>query len=108
MRGGALKILAALDIITVEPTSLYASRLLWRILLPCFSFRLEQDIHIDKMPPKSALADAWDDDWESLADVHVPLFLAFIRSQLVERRREASRRAAEAETHQGATKGSAC
>lgn len=55
------------------------------------------------MPPKNALADAWDDDWESLADVHVPLFLAAIRSHLVEGRREASRRAAEAKTDQGPT-----
>lgn len=60
------------------------------------------------MPPKNTLADAWDDDWESLADVHVPLFLACIRSRLVERRREASRRAAEAKAHKGTAQGPAC
>jgi hypothetical protein len=41
------------------------------------------------MPPKNTLADAWDDDWESLADVLVPLVLENNRSHLVERRREA-------------------
>ena len=55
------------------------------------------------MPPNNTLAGAWDDDWESLADVQVPLFLKRNRSPLVERGREARRRAAKAETHESAT-----
>jgi len=29
---------------------------------------------IEIMAPKNTPADAWEDDWESLADVHMPLF----------------------------------
>ena len=41
--------------------------------------------HLPNMPPKNTLADAWDDDWESLADVHVPLSPESDRSYLVEK-----------------------
>jgi hypothetical protein len=58
---------------------------------------------INIMPPNNTLAGAWDDDWESLADVQVPLFLKSNRSPFVERGREARRRAAKAETHESAT-----
>lgn len=64
--------------------------------------------HLPNMPPKNTLADAWDDDWESLADVHVPLSPESNRLYLVERGREACRRAAKAETHKSAAQGSAC
>lgn len=63
---------------------------------------------INKMPPKNTLADAWDDDWESLADVHVPLFPESNRSHRIERRREACRGAAKAETYQSATQSPTC
>lgn len=64
--------------------------------------------HLPNMPPKNTLADAWDDDWESLADVHVPLSPESNRLYLVERGREACRRAAKAETHKSPAQGSAC
>jgi hypothetical protein len=59
-------------------------------LLGVHSYYLEtKHLPVNNMPPKNTLGDAWDDDWESLADVHVPLVLESNRSHLVERRRKA-------------------
>ena len=51
------------------------------------------------MPPKKdAVADAWDEDWETLADVRMPLILDSIRSRLTEGGRPSRCTPARAET----------
>ena len=66
---GTLEILAT----SYLGTDHYSTRLKLLNKYPLYYRQTEHPL-TEIMAPKNTLADAWEDDWESLADVRMPLF----------------------------------